>query len=61
MNLGDWPLNEKSQDILLPIISWCGSATANDIILPTYELTKATLDLNLGYNSLYSNWIKQNF
>jgi hypothetical protein len=49
MNLGDWPLNEKNQKVLLPIVSWCGSSKANDIILPTYELTKSILEINLGY------------
>ncbi|CAF0778672.1 unnamed protein product [Brachionus calyciflorus] len=51
MNLGDWPLNEKSQNILLPIISWCGSTDSNDMILPTYDLTESTLEM-MGRQSL---------
>jgi len=43
MNLGDYPLS--SGDDPLPIISWCGSEQTHDIILPTYELTEATLQM----------------
>lgn len=45
MNLGDWPLNDKNQDMLLPIVSWCGSKQAYDMILPTYDLTESTLEM----------------
>lgn len=45
INLGDWPLNEKNQNIELPIISWCGSTDANDIVIPTYDLTESTLEM----------------
>lgn len=43
-NLGDWPLERKSNKSPLPIFSWCGSETTNDIIMPTYDLTEATLE-----------------
>lgn len=43
MNLGDYPLS--SGDNPLPIISWCGSEKTHDIILPTYEITEATLQM----------------
>ena len=43
MNLGDYPLSHG--DDPLPIISWCGSEQTHDIILPTYELTEATLQM----------------
>ncbi|RNA44218.1 KDEL motif-containing, partial [Brachionus plicatilis] len=51
MNLGDWPLNEKSQGVLLPIVSWCGSKKANDMVLPTYDMTESTLEM-MGRQSL---------
>ena len=38
MNLGDWPLANIRQNINLPIISWCGSNTTQDIVIPTYEV-----------------------
>jgi len=46
MNLGDWPVEEKSryQHDPLPIISWCGSKSTNDIVWPTYDVTKSTLE-----------------
>ena len=44
MNLGDWPLSSK-RDSFLPIVSWCGSEESFDLILPTYDLTKSTLDM----------------
>ncbi|CAF0767144.1 unnamed protein product [Rotaria sordida] len=43
MNLGDYPLS--SDDDPIPIISWCGSEQTHDIILPTYEITEATLQM----------------
>jgi hypothetical protein len=43
MNLGDYPLS--NDDDPLPILSWCGSEQTHDIILPTYELTEATLQM----------------
>jgi hypothetical protein len=44
MNLGDWPLVKKTGEFL-PIVSWCGSDDAHDLILPTYELTESTLEM----------------
>ncbi|CAF1291798.1 unnamed protein product [Adineta steineri] len=44
MNLGDYPLSNNDNDPL-PIISWCGSKQTHDIILPTYEITEATLQM----------------
>ncbi|KAL0274123.1 UNVERIFIED_CONTAM: hypothetical protein PYX00_006622 [Menopon gallinae] len=43
VNLGDWPLVKKNQEVL-PIFSWCGSEETIDIIMPTYDLTEATLE-----------------
>ena len=42
INLGDWPL-VKDSDSNIPIISWCGSNKTTDIILPTYDITDASL------------------
>lgn len=42
-NLGDWPLAKSGPDPF-PIFSWCGSDTTSDIIMPTYDLTEATLE-----------------
>lgn len=46
INLGDWPLIQKREE-LLPMFSWCGSNKTNDIVLPTYDITESTLE-NLG-------------
>mgnify|MGYP002716637726 CR=1 FL=1 len=43
VNLGDWPLEDNSPSPL-PIFSWCGSNFTSDIIMPTYDLTEATLE-----------------
>lgn len=43
VNLGDWPLVKSNQEAL-PIFSWCGSEDTIDIIMPTYDLTEATLE-----------------
>lgn len=43
MNLGDYPLSHGEEP--LPILSWCGSEVTHDIILPTYEITEATLQM----------------
>lgn len=43
MNLGDYPLSQGVDP--LPIISWCGSIDHHDLILPTYEITEATLQM----------------
>ena len=43
MNLGDYPLSSGNDP--LPILSWCGSEQMHDIVLPTYEITEATLQM----------------
>jgi len=50
MNLGDWPVEEKSryQQDPLPVISWCGSESTNDIVWPTYDVMKSTLEAMRG-------------
>lgn len=30
---------------LLPVFSWCGSEDTADIVLPTYDVTEATLEM----------------
>ncbi|KAL5022172.1 hypothetical protein ScPMuIL_001327 [Solemya velum] len=46
VNLGDWPLERrKVSDNPLPILSWCGSDSSRDIIMPTYDITEATLEM----------------
>ncbi|CAG0894709.1 unnamed protein product [Cyprideis torosa] len=43
VNLGDWPqINEERWN--LPMFSWCGSKGYRDIVMPTYDLTEATLN-----------------
>lgn len=44
VNLGDWPLSSSRLDPL-PIFSWCGSNDTHDIVIPTYELTEAVLNM----------------
>lgn len=44
MNLGDWPLIKKSEKPIIPMFSWCGSISTADIVLPTYDITEATLE-----------------
>lgn len=46
VNLGDWPL-VSSNDKTYPIFSWCGSNDTKDIVMPTYDITVATLE-NMG-------------
>ena len=44
VNLGDWPLEfKKVNDNPLSIFSWCGSDDTRDIVMPTYDVTKSTL------------------
>ena len=46
VNLGDWPLeNRKLRENPLPIFSWCGSEDTRDIVMPTYDITEATLEM----------------
>lgn len=47
VNLGDWPLSSKNLDDKYPIFSWCGSTDSYDVIMPTYEITEASLE-NMG-------------
>lgn len=44
MNLGDWPL-ENNRQHPLPIVSWCGSDSSSDIVLPTYDLMDSTIEM----------------
>ncbi|GIY12573.1 protein O-glucosyltransferase 2 [Caerostris extrusa] len=45
-NLGDWPLEQRSEaDNPIPIFSWCGSKSTKDIVMPTYDITEATLEM----------------
>lgn len=48
MNLGDWPLMKKGGITRthgpFPIFSWCGSEDTFDIVVPTYDLTEATIE-----------------
>ncbi|XP_072899756.1 protein O-glucosyltransferase 3 isoform X1 [Hemitrygon akajei] len=49
INVGDWPLEtRKKKDSPLPIISWCGSEDTADIVLPTYDITRSTLETLRG-------------
>jgi len=41
-NLGDWPLAHGTA-AGLPIVSFCGSNDTDDIVVPTYKMTLATL------------------
>lgn len=46
VNLGDWPLEQrKPKDGAVPILSWCGSDSTYDIVMPTYDITEATLEM----------------
>eukprot|EP00095_Tigriopus_kingsejongensis_P002810 maker-scaffold1187_size56475-snap-gene-0.12 protein:Tk02810 transcript:maker-scaffold1187_size56475-snap-gene-0.12-mRNA-1 annotation:"hypothetical protein DAPPUDRAFT_314403" len=44
INLGDWPLVDKNKAPLIPMISWCKTGDFADILLPTYEITEASLE-----------------
>uniref|UniRef100_A0A4W3HNI8 Protein O-glucosyltransferase 3 n=1 Tax=Callorhinchus milii TaxID=7868 RepID=A0A4W3HNI8_CALMI len=49
INVGDWPLETRQiKDNPLPIISWCGSEDTRDIVLPTYDITRSTLETLRG-------------
>ncbi|XP_077372440.1 protein O-glucosyltransferase 3 isoform X1 [Festucalex cinctus] len=49
INVGDWPLETRSADANpVPILSWCGSTDSRDIVLPTYEVTRSTLESMRG-------------
>ena len=50
VNLGDWPLVKKnSKDDIIPMFSWCGSEETHDIVMPTYDITEATLEMMSRY------------
>ncbi|KAI6221310.1 KDEL motif-containing protein 1 [Aphelenchoides fujianensis] len=42
MNLGDWPLEKKAEGGV-PFVSWCGSNSTRDFVLPTYELMNSVI------------------
>lgn len=45
-NLGDWPLEQRlPSENPIPIFSWCGSKSTRDIVMPTYDITEATLEM----------------
>jgi len=44
INLGDWPLIKKNISPIIPMFSWCGSTETADIVLPTYDITEASLE-----------------
>lgn len=45
INLGDWPLSRLgAASSPLPIVSWCKTPDFADILLPTYEITEASLE-----------------
>lgn len=46
VNLGDWPLVSKNNEIF-PIFSWCGSTDTLDIVMPTYDISESSLE-NMG-------------
>nr|CAD7441301.1 unnamed protein product [Timema bartmani] len=43
-NLGDWPLSSRDHTTHYPIFSWCGSDDTLDIVMPTYDITEASLE-----------------
>ena len=44
VNLADWPLDKiSSSSSPLPILSWCGSRTTRDILWPTYDIMRGTI------------------
>lgn len=46
VNLGDWPLEQRSRTKdPLPLFSWCGSDETYDIVMPTYDLTESSLEM----------------
>jgi len=44
INLGDWPLIKKNVSPIIPMFSWCGSTETADIVMPTYDITEASLE-----------------
>lgn len=43
-NLGDWPLSVKGHNPKIPLFAWCGSDDTLDIVMPTYDITEASLE-----------------
>lgn len=49
LNMGDWPQSPKRDPLTgsvrpaLPLVSWCGSTSHYDMLLPTYKLVLATV------------------
>ena len=54
INLGDWPLVKKNREPLIPMISWCKDDTTADVLLPTYDITEATVECMGRYERLDS-------
>jgi hypothetical protein len=53
INLGDWPLEKRSTtENPLPIFSWCGSVNTRDIVMPTYDITEATIEMMSRYDGI---------
>ncbi|KAF4519087.1 hypothetical protein B566_EDAN001679 [Ephemera danica] len=47
VNLGDWPLvfkDKEFKELHTPMLSWCGSEETADIVVPTYDITEASLE-----------------
>ncbi|XP_065186342.1 protein O-glucosyltransferase 2-like [Sycon ciliatum] len=45
VNLGDYPQEKRLHSAdKLPVFSWCGSTEYADIVMPTYDVTQATVD-----------------
>lgn len=54
LNVGDWPLERRAADARpgpVPILSWCGSNDTRDIVLPTYDVTRSTLETMRGVSN----------
>jgi len=60
INMGDWPIVRKnSKTSGIPMISWCSNDDMEDMLLPTYELTEATVECMGGQVvDLLSAWGK---
>ena len=52
INLGDWPLVKKDREHVVPMISWCRDNATADALLPTYELTEASVEC-MGRSGYY--------
>ncbi|VDO92025.1 unnamed protein product [Soboliphyme baturini] len=58
INLGDWPLEKlvrgADSSRYVPMLSWCRSNDTVDIVLPTYELVEAVIEM-MGRLVLFIN------